>query len=99
MSQPDVESLSPIFSTPELRAHLVARATEFIDAVFDEAMIALEEGDTATRATFMKMIMPSLLKFQKEQDEQGVDAEKVNAETRELFTTIGAALREGTDGS
>lgn len=96
MSQPDVESLAPILSSPELREHLVKRATEFIDAVFDEAMIALEEGDATTRAAFVKMILPQLLKFQKDQDDEGVDAEKVKAETRAMFEEMGAALRGET---
>lgn len=98
MSSPDLD-LGPVLDTPELRAHLTKRATEFIDAVFDEAMIALEEGDTATRASFMKMILPQLLKFQKEQDDQGVDAEAVNKETRALFAAAGLALRGETDDS
>lgn len=89
----DTEALAPLFSSPELRAHLQARATEFIDAVFDKAMDTLEDGDTQSQAAFMKMILPSLLKLQKEQDDEGVDAEKVNQETRDLFAAVGAKLR------
>ena len=87
------DELAGLLAAPELRAHLIKRATEFIDVVFDEALVALEDGDTATRASFMKMILPQLLKAQKEADDRGATAEQTNEKTRDLFAEMREALK------
>lgn len=83
--------------TPEVRAHLTRRTLEFIDAVYDEALIALEEGDAATRASMWKMTLPILLKAQEQAKDEGKDAEEVHENTRKLFEMMQQELAPDDD--
>ena len=92
------EILPDLLASPELRAHLTERAKELIDVAFDEAMIALEDGSSGDKAAVMKVVLPLAMKVHKDGVDTGEDAEKVHAETRDLFAQMQRDLSGEDDG-
>lgn len=84
-------------ASDELKARVVERVGDLIDAAFDQAEEMLETGDPATRAAVLKMILPLAIKVKEKTEAQGVDVERMKSETRDLLFQMGAGLGSHDD--
>lgn len=94
MNEDDLRHL--VASNSDVQEAIKQRALDFVDAVFDEAESAVEEGGPAGEAV-MRIVLSQMLKQTDLED--STSAEEVHERTRAIFAAETDRLREMAGGT